>query len=352
MGILKENRHTRSAASLFDVSHLGVIKVTGPLRAEFLEKALVSDIKELPKGKAIVSHIMNKEGGIIDDCIVTNMGDYISVVVNGACRHKDWAFLLKTKLDEYSNADDKVGLELCQDNAVLALQGPRSAEVLQALLGTSLNLKRMSFLDATDHKIKKVNAVCTISRCGYTGEDGFEIMVPNEKATVLCQALLEEKAGGNNQIVKMAGLGCRDTLRQECGLCLYGHELQEHIGLVEANRAWTIGKRRREEGGFHGWEMVKRQLITNVPMRLCGFVAKGMTAREQYDIFNQAGERVGYITSGTYSPTLKTPIGMAYVKVPLHKIDTELFVSNRGIMQSITIKKIPFVKTKYYRAGK
>lgn len=290
--------------------------------------------------------MMNKEGGIVDECIVTNMGEHLQVVVNGACRHKDWAFLLKAKLDEYSDADDKVGLEFCEENAILALQGPRSADALQDVLGTSLNLSRMSFLDATTHKVSQVDAVCTISRCGYTGEDGFELMVPKHKATALAQLFLSQPT------VKMAGLGCRDTLRQECGLCLYGHELDEHIGLVEANRVWTIGKRRRREGGFYGWEIVRRQLTTNVPMRLCGFIAEGMIAREQYDIFNQAGERVGYITSGTYSPTLKTPIGMAYVKIPLHKPGSKLVANNRGVMQPIAIRKIPFIQTKYYRARK
>lgn len=352
MGILKENIHTRTAASLFDVSHLGVIRVSGPMRAEFLEKVLVADVKELPRGRAVVSHIMNKEGGIVDECILTNMGDYLSVVVNGACRHKDWAFLLKAKLDEYSNSDDKIGLEFYQEDAIIGLQGPRAAEALQGVLGTSLDLSKMSFLDATMHKIKKIDADCAIQRCGYTGEDGFEIMVPKEKAIPLSEFLLNERAGGSQQIVKMAGLGCRNALRQECGLCLYGHELHEYIGLIEANREWTIGKRRRREGGFYGWDIVKRQLTMNVPMRLCGFTAEGMTPREQYDIFNEAGERVGYITSGTYSPTLQKPIGMAYVKLPLHKPGTKLLVSNRGIMQPITIQKLPFIKTKYYRAKK
>ena len=352
MGILKESRHTRVAASLFDVSHLGVIRASGPLRAEFLEKALVSDIKELPKGRATVSHIMNKEGGIVDDCIVTNYGKYISIVLNGACRHKDWAFLLKSKLNDFPVEDDKLGLELYQEDAILAFQGPRSAEVLQAVIGTSLDLSRMNFLDSTIHKISKINAECTISRCGYTGEDGFEIMVPKDKAVALSELLLAEKCGGSEDIVKMAGIGARDVLRQECGLCLYGHELGEHIGIVEANRAWTVGKRRRKEGGFYGWEIIKKQMERGVNMRLCGFITDGMTPREQFDIFDEAGYRIGYITSGTYSPTLKIPIGMAYVKVPFNKPGTQLFVSNQGTMQSITIKKIPFIKTKYYKIPK
>ena len=352
MGILKENRQTRNSASLFDVSHLGVIRVSGKLRADFLEKMMVSDIKELKKGRATVSLIMNKEGGIVDDCIITNMGKYLSIVLNGACKHKDWAFLLKSKLNEFPDSDPNLRLELYQEDAIIALQGPRSAEVLQTILGTSLDLSRMSFLDSTIHKIGKIGAECTISRCGYTGEDGFEIMVPKDRAEALSELIINEKCGGNQDIVKMAGLGCRDTLRQECGLCLYGHELNEHIGLVEAKRVWTIGKRRRKEGGFYGWDIIKKQLQSNVRMRLCGFVTNGMAAREQYDIFNQAGDKVGYITSGTYSPTLKTPIGMAYIKVPLHKPGTVLLVSNRGIMQPITIHKIPFIQTKYYKAPK
>lgn len=349
MGILRENRHTRTAASLFDVSHLGVINVYGEARQSFLEKVTPSDIQRLQPGRATVSLLLNKQGGIVDDCLITNLGNHFSVFLNGACRYKDWAFLLKAKLDEFTDKDDKLKIELVEENAILALQGPRSEEVLQAVLGSATNLKRMGFLHSKIRKVKQLNEPCTITRCGYTGEDGFELMVSKDKAMQLAELLLKEKCGKDKQIVKMAGLGCRDTLRQECGLCLYGHELNENIGPVEAQLTWTIGKRRLKEGGFYGHEFVKRQSSRVVPMRRCGFVTLGKTAREQYEIFDMTGNKVGYITSGTYSPTLKKPIGMAYVKVPLTKPGTELQVNIRGEMQPITIHKLPFIKTRYYK---
>ena len=350
MGILKEHYHTRSAAAIFDVSHMGNIKIFGDLRHEFLEKMVVADTKEIKPGHASLSVIMNKQGGIVDDTIITNMGGYISMIVNGACKNKDWAYFQKVLAEEFPNAGDRIKLEFPQDKALIALQGPRAADVFQNVLGTSLDLSRMSFLTAKVHNIAKIDAECMISRCGYTGEDGFEIAVPKEKAIALAELFLNEKCGGREQITKMTGLGCRDTLRLECGMCLYGHELNESIGPIESQLSWTIGKRRKQEGGFYGYEIIKKQMGSGVPMRRCGFLTSGMAAREQTEIFDDKGNKVGHVTSGAYSPTLKRPIGMAYVKVPLHKNGTKLQVNNRGKMQPITISKIPFVETKYYRA--
>jgi aminomethyltransferase len=179
----------------------------------------------------------------------------------------------------------------------------------------------MSFLTAKMHTIEKIGAECMISRCGYTGEDGFEIAVPKRKSIELAELFLNEKLGGNKQITKMAGLGCRDTLRLECGMCLYGHELNETIGPIEAQLAWTIGKRRKAEGGFYGYEIIKQQMGSGVPMRRCGFITQGMAAREQTEIFDNSGNKVGHVSSGSFSPSLKKPIGMAYVKVPLNKVN-------------------------------
>jgi aminomethyltransferase len=349
MGIIKEHNHTREVASMFDVSHMGNIRLYGDLRNEFLERITVADVKELKKGHAVLSLIMNKNGGIEDDCIITNMGDYISIIVNGACKHKDWAYFLKTKDTEFSSAGDKLRLEFPQVNALIALQGPRAAEVLQNVIGTSLDLSKMDFMTATMQNIKKINAECMISRCGYTGEDGFEIAVPSEKAVNLGTIFLNEKCGGSDQIVKMAGLGCRDTLRLECGMCLYGHELNDTITPVESQLMWTVGKKRKVEGGYFGADVVKERAKKGVPQRRCSFVSTGMAAREKVEIFDDKEKKVGFITSGAYSPTLKRPIGMAYVDVPLHKDGTNLFAKNRGKMQAITIKKSPLVPTKYYK---
>jgi len=242
------------------------------------------------------------------------------MIVNGACKNKDWDYFNKVKEAEFPNAGNKLQLDYNKANALIALQGPRAAEVFQNVLGTSLDLSRMSFLTAKVHHIKKIDAECMISRCGYTGEDGFEVAVPEAKAMALAELFLKEKCGGREPITKMAGLGCRDTLRLECGMCLYGHELNESIGPIESQLSWTIGKRRKEEGGFYGYDLVKQQMGAGTPMRRCGFTTVGMAAREQTEIFDEKGNKVGHVTSGTYSPTLKKPIGMAYVKVPMHKV--------------------------------
>lgn len=350
MGIVKEHNHTREMASIFDVSHMGTIRIHGALRNDFLERLTVADVKELPKGHAVLSLIMNAKGGIEDDCIITNMGQYISIIVNGACKHKDWAYFLKTKDAEFPNAGDKLKLEYPQDKGLIALQGPKAADVLQNVLGTSLDLSKMDFMTATMHNIKKIDAECMISRCGYTGEDGFEIAVPKEKAVDLGTIFLNEKCGGSSQIVKMAGLGCRDTLRLECGMCLYGHELNDTVTPVESQLMWTVGKRRKVEGGYFGADVVKKRTKEGVPQRRCAFVSTGMAAREKVEVCDDKEKTVGFVTSGAYSPTLKRPVGMAYVDVPLHKDGTNLFAKNRGKLQPITVKKSPLVPTKYYKS--
>ncbi len=274
------------------------------------------------------------------------------MIVNGACKNKDWAYFNKVKEEEFPSVGGDLTMDYNQDNALIALQGPRAADVLQHILGDSLDLSRMSFLNAKMHTIQKIGAECMISRCGYTGEDGFEIAVPKAKGIELAELMLNEKCGGSEIITKMAGLGCRDTLRLECGMCLYGHELNESIGPIEAQLSWTIGKRRKREGGFYGYEIIKQQMGEGVPMRRCAFATVGMAAREQVEIQDLNGNKVGHVTSGSYSPTLKKPIGMAYVKVPLHKSGTKLQAIVKGKPQPLTIKKMPLVETRYYRAPK
>lgn len=274
------------------------------------------------------------------------------MIVNGACKHKDWAYFQKVQEDEFSQAasSGQLKLEYITSNALIALQGPRAAEIFGNVVGTSLDLKRMGFLNATYHHIKAIDADCMISRCGYTGEDGFEIAVPESKAIALAELLLNEKCGGLQPVAKMAGLGCRDTLRLECGMCLYGHELNETISPIEAQLSWLLGKRRKVQGGFYGFEKIKHQLAYGVSMRRCGFTTQGMAAREQTEIIDQNGNPAGKVSSGSYSPTLKKPIGMAYVKVPLNKVGTKLQAVVKGKPQPIVIQKLPFYEPKYYRA--
>lgn len=275
------------------------------------------------------------------------------MIVNGACKHKDWAYFQKVQEEEFSQfaANGQLKLDYVTSNALIALQGPRAAEIFGNVLGLgdSLDLKRMGFLNATYHHIKAIDADCMISRCGYTGEDGFEIAVPENKAIALAELLLNEKCGGLEPVAKMAGLGCRDTLRLECGMCLYGHELNETISPIEAQLSWLLGKRRKVEGGFYGFEKIKSQLANGVIVRRCGFVTKGMAAREQTEIIDENGLSVGKVSSGSYSPTLKKPIGMAYVKVPLNKVGTKLQAVVKGKPQPMVIQKLPFYEPKYYR---
>lgn len=325
-GIIQEHMHTRNLATIFDVSHMGNIKIFGKDRHAFLEKMVVADVQELKPGHAVLSVIMNDKGGIIDDTIITNMGSYISMIVNGACKHKDWKYFNEVIEKEMQGSvrNGNLKIEFPQENALIAIQGPKAAEVFQEVLkkgGDQVNLAQLGFLNATMAKISAIGGdECMISRCGYTGEDGFEISVPQEKGIALTEALLNEKCGGSKPIVRMAGLGCRDTLRLEAGLCLYGHELNEGITPIEGQLAWTFGKRRKIEGGYYGFEIVKSQMEKGVQMKRCGFVTKGMAAREQEPIWDENDNKVGFVTSGTHSPCLKHPIGMAYVQNKLSKV--------------------------------
>ncbi len=177
----------------------------------------------------------------------------------------------------------------------------------------------MDFMTAVYHKI--LGDTFMISRCGYTGEDGFEINVPIDKSMQFTDLLFKEKLGTNEQIVMATGLGARDSLRLEAGLCLYGNDLNETISPIEALLLWTVGKRRREEGGFLGFDRVKKEIADGVGKKRCGFITKGPSAREGSKIFDKEGNEVGLVTSGTYSPSLKIPFGMAYVNVPLNKVE-------------------------------
>lgn len=344
-GIIPEHHHTRKSATLFDVSHMGNIKIYGNDRIKFIESFTIGDIKELPSNHAVLSAITKEDGGIVDDTIITNMGEHISMIVNGACKHKDWAFMNKQLKEQF--ADKDVILDYNDQNALLALQGPKAAAVLQTLV--DFDLKAMDFLEAVYYKIPKLNAECMISRCGYTGEDGFEIAVPNDKAIALAELLTSETLNENKPIVMPAGLGCRDTLRLECGLNLYGNDITEETTPIMVGVAWCIGKRRKAEGGFLGSEIILEQLKKGVEYKKTGFITEGAAARHEAEIYNKEGEKVGYVTSGTHSPCLKIPIGMGYIKNPYHKVGTELQVKIRDSFQKLTVAKLPFVKTSFYR---
>lgn len=347
-GVLKEHLHCRSIgkASLFDVSHMGQIRWYGKDRVAFLEKVLVSDIAKLSPGSGCLSLITNKNGGIIDDTVVTNSGDNIYMVVNGACKDVD----MKHFREQEKDFDGDVKMEYLGDDVqLLAIQGPGAADVVEKeLLPAGFDLVHMPFMTGVDTTLDGIDG-CRITRCGYTGEDGFELSVPATHAQSIAQKLI------SNPNVLPSGLGARDSLRLEAGLCLYGNDLNQDITPIEGTLGWTIGppgSRRRTEGGFLGAQNIltpegKFKKITRKRVGLKGMKAP---ARAHTEIYDETGKnKIGEITSGTFSPTLKAPIAMGYVSTENAKAGTKVNVKIRNKMKIAEVTKMPFVEARYYR---
>lgn len=346
-GVMKEHLWCRAdgKCSLFDVSHMGQLKWHGKDRATFLEKIVVGDIGGLKDGAGCLSLVTNASGGIIDDTVITNAGDYVYMVVNGATKFGDMKHF-QEQLDQF---DGDVTMEYLEDSMqLLAIQGPGAAAAVSKLLPDAFDLERMAFMTGTNTTLDGIDG-CRITRCGYTGEDGFEIAMPAENAESIAAKLLEDET------VNPTGLGARDSLRLEAGLCLYGHDLNETINPVEATLAWTMGGpkgRRRTEGGFLGVEHILKPdgKLQKVAKKRVGIMGMKAPAREGAEIYDVTGEtKIGVVTSGTFSPCLKRPIAMGYVDTGLSKAGTEISIKVRGKMQNAAVTKMPFVESRYYR---
>eukprot|EP00741_Cyanophora_paradoxa_P025183 tig00000350_g24308.t1 len=338
-GIIASHNHCRSAAALFDVSHMGQLTLNGKDRVAFLESLSVGDFASLPEGSGRLSMFTNEQGGVLDDFIATNAGGYLFVVVNAGCKDADIAHMQAHAAKWRAQGKD-VSLTVIEDRSLVALQGPEAGAVLQRLVKEDLS--RMSFMTSREMAVDGIP--CRVTRCGYTGEDGFEISVPSAKAVAFFERLCAEKE------VKPAGLGPRDSLRLEAGLCLYGHELSPTISPVEAGLTWAIGKRRREQGGFLGAAVIQKQIAEGVTRKRVGLLIEGAPAREHTPVFDASGKQVGEVTSGGFSPTLKRAIAQAYVATPLSKDGTALQVEVRGKRSPAVVAKMPMVKTTYYKA--
>uniref|UniRef100_A0A2K6PED3 Aminomethyltransferase n=1 Tax=Rhinopithecus roxellana TaxID=61622 RepID=A0A2K6PED3_RHIRO len=303
--------HTRQHCSLFDVSHM----LQGTL-----------------------SLFTNEAGGILDDLIVTNTSEgHLYVVSNAGCWEKDLA-LMQDKVRELQNQGRDVGLEVL-DNALLALQGPTAAQVLQASVAD--DLKKLPFMTSAVMEVFGVSG-CRVTRCGYTGEDGVEISVPAAGAVHLATALLK------NPEVKLAGLAARDSLRLEAGLCLYGNDIDEHTTPVEGSLSWTLGKRRRAAMDFPGAKVIVPQLKGKVQRRRVGLMCEGAPMRAHSPILNMEGTKIGTVTSGCPSPSLKKNVAMGYVPCEYSRPGTMLLVEVRRKQQMAVVSKMPFVPTNYY----
>jgi aminomethyltransferase len=336
-GIIAEHLWTRENAGLFDVSHMGQLRVAGGGAAEALEALLPGDISALKPGNIRYSLLLSDQGGILDDLMVTNISQADApefyVVVNGATKWDDIAHLRE-------HLPDAITLNHLEDSALLALQGPKAAEALeQAFPGVAGGLH---FMQATGFEWEGV--MIGVGRSGYTGEDGFEITLPASHAERLADALCALDS------VKPVGLGARDSLRLEAGLPLYGHDLTEQTDPVSAGLGFAISKRRRAEGGFPGAERILGLVSAGTSSVRVGLLLEGrMAAREGAGVFSGATQ-VGQVTSGGFSPSLQAPIAMAYVDAALAAPGTSLELDNRGRRLTAKVVAMPFVPHRYSRS--
>ncbi len=346
-GVLKEHLWCREEgkASMFDVSHMGQIRWYGKDRAEFLENIVVGDIKGLTPGSGCLSLITNADGGIIDDTVITNAGDFIYMVVNGATKFGD----MKHFREQMEVFDGDVSMEYLEDTMqLLAIQGQGAAEAVAKILPSNFDIAKMGFMTGKDTTVDGVDG-CRITRCGYTGEDGFEIAIPAASTISVASKLLEDPT------VNATGLGARDSLRLEAGLCLYGNDLDHTTTPTEGSLGWTMGgpkSRRRLEAGFLGADKIlsPEGKFKKTARKRVGIVGMKAPARSHTEIYDANGKKlIGQITSGTYSPCLKKPIAMGYVETGMHKHGTAVTLKIRNKMQKATVTKMPFVESRYYR---
>ncbi|MDJ0942570.1 MAG: glycine cleavage system aminomethyltransferase GcvT [Kiloniellales bacterium] len=335
-GIMAEHRQVRSAAGLFDVSHMGQVTITdagdGADAAAALEALVPADVQNLSPGRSRYSFFTNAAGGILDDLMITRSEDGLSVVVNAACKAADFAHL-RAGLAGRAEArmDETAGL--------LALQGPAASEVLGRL---APEVAGMAFM--TRIEVELEGAPCQVSRAGYTGEDGYEIAVPGAAAEALAKRLLAEPEVGP------VGLGARDSLRLEAGLCLYGQDIDETTTPVEAGLTWAIQKRRREEGGFPGAEVIRRQLAEGLTLRRVGLRPEGrVPVREGAALQDAEGAAVGRVTSGGFGPSVGAPVAMGYLDTRLAAPGAVVTALVRGRAMPCRVAKLPFAPHRYYR---
>lgn len=342
-GVLKEHLHTRSQAGLFDVSHMGQLRLlpkSGRVEdaARALERLVPQDIVAVAPGRQRYAQFTNADGGILDDLMVANFGDHLFLVVNAACKAEDEAHL-RARL-----SDDCI-IDSLADRALIALQGPKAEAALAKLCAEAPGMK---FMDAGPHKVAGLD--CFVSRSGYTGEDGFEISVPAGDAERLARTLLD------NADVMPIGLGARDSLRLEAGLCLYGHDIDTATTPVEAALEWSVQKSRRSggarAGGFPGADKILAHFDQGASRRRVGLRTEGRApVREGALLFadSTGGEPIGKVTSGGFGPSLNAPVAMGYVPTRLSALDTKLFAEVRGQRLPLTVAAMPFVKNTYKR---
>ena len=333
-GILAEHAQTRTAAGLFDVSHMGQVRLTakpGQNAAKALETLVPGDIAGLQPGQQRYTQFTNETGGILDDLMVTSTGDHLLLVVNAACKDADLAHIRK-------HLSATCEIEPMFSRGLLALQGPKAAEALARLVPSVATMKFMTGAFVTID-----GAQCYVTRSGYTGGDGYEISTPADKAEAIARKFLAQPE------VKPIGLGARDSLRLEAGLCLYGHDIDTTTTPIEAVLLWSIGKERRTQGGFPGADVIRKQITEGAPRKRIGLLPEGKAiAREGAEIA-LGGKVIGKVTSGGFAPTLGRAVAMGYVDKAHSANGTKVDLLVRGKPVPAEIVPMPFVKHAYYR---
>jgi aminomethyltransferase len=335
-GVLREHLQVRESAGLFDVSHMGQVRVSGGGAAAALESVMPVDIEGLADGSQRYAVFTNDEGGIVDDLMVARYGHAFVLVVNAACRDADVAWL-------QSRIRARCHIEVLQDRDLLAIQGPSAASVLARV---TPGIERLRFMSTA--RVSMVGADCLVSRSGYTGEDGYEISVPASHTEALGRTLAAEPE------VELIGLGARDSLRLEAGLCLYGHDIDASTSPVEAGLSWALSRTRRlggaRAGGYPGADVIQQQLTDGVRRKRVGIASQERTpVRQGTELVDEQGVVVGRVTSGGFGPTANRPVAMGYVDAALAANGSTLYATIRGRRVEAQTAKLPFVPHRYYR---
>ncbi len=343
LGIKSEHLHTREACGLFDVSHMGQCFIMAEdgayeIAAKALETLVPADIMGLQPGQQRYSQFLNAEGGILDDLMISRLAmegytHVLYLVVNAGCKDEDFAHI-------EAHLPDGVSLSIKDDTlSLLALQGPKAADVLGKL---NPAVKDLVFMTHTDLMLDGI--WCHVSRSGYTGEDGYEISVKHDDVKALVEKLLAHES------VELIGLGARDSLRLEAGLCLYGHDIDTSVSPIEAGLIWSVPKHRRTGEGYLGAARVKADIDNKRSKRLVGIWPEGRApAREHTEIQNEAGETIGEITSGGFGPSVGGPVAMGYVSRDYAKAGSDIQLMVRGKARPAKVVKLPFVVHNYHR---
>ena len=333
-GIIDEHKYTRTNAGLFDVSHMGQLFIKGEneLTGD-LEKIFPLDLKNILLNQSKYSFLMNEDACIHDDLIITKVKGGYNIILNAACKKQDYEIIKKLLSNKYE-------MILNSDLSLVAIQGPKSADILKEII---IGPEKLNFMNGNWFKYKDESIY--ITRSGYTGEDGYEISISNKKVEELTENLLLKG-------VKLIGLGARDTLRLEAGLCLYGHDIDLETTPIEANLKWAISKKRLENGGFMGFDKIDSQIKLGTKRLRVGIAPEDrIIAREKTKIYNTDNEIIGQITSGTFGPSVQKPITLGYVQTKYSDLDTKVLLEVRGKKYPAKICKLPFYKKSYVKGA-